>query len=62
MQWLKDWWPAVGLFVMALSTVGLLFRDYTKKTITKADDKAGDIVGYWAGFIRFVVGVLRGKK
>jgi hypothetical protein len=52
---------AILLSLLIVSTAGLLFQRYTQHTKTTADDAAGNIVGYWANFIKFVVGVIRGK-
>jgi len=61
-QWLSDNWPAVGLGLLAFSTVGLLYQRYTKETVTSEDDRIGDIVGHLAGFAKFLLLVVRGKR
>ena len=61
-QWISEYWPAVGLGLLVFSSLGLIYQKYTKETATAADDRIGDIVGHLAGFVKFLLLVLKGKK
>jgi len=54
--------PIIILCLAVVATVGALYCEYTKETESNADDKIGAAVGHFAGFAKFLLLVVRGKK